>query len=375
MNMKKTAFIITVLIALLSASLRVRAYGEYGAPNETEGEEYEKIYELLPEEDRRYFVSGNNGTEFTGISELFGFIAQKSGDAARKYSGRFGVLLSLIILYALMRKTKFISESEELSSALLFLTSLCIALTGAGMLKDVIASLGSFFDTMNLIMTSSLPIMTSLYLYGGNYSLAAVSSSGTLFLLSGINGTVTYLLFPVMKCLAALCSVSPVGNGSLASLARILKNAFTTLIVTVMTLSSAVLAYQSVIAKHTDDLSARALRFAGGFVPVIGSAIGESIRGVMASLSLIKSKTGVAGIVVILAFTLPVILSLLINKLLLKVCVFASSSLGAEPIGNMLSGAEGILDLALASAVAVSISFIFELTVFINVAPPLGGRL
>lgn len=375
MNMKKTAFIITVLIALLPASLRVRAYGEYGAPNETEGSEYEKIYELLPEEDRHYFVSGNDGTEFTGISELFGFIAQKSGDAARKYSGRFGVLLSLIILYALMRKTKFISESEELSSALLFLTSLCIALTGAGMLKDVIASLGSFFDTMNLIMTSSLPIMTSLYLYGGNYSLAAVSSSGTLFLLSGINGTVTYLLFPVMKCLAALCSVSPVGNGSLASLARILKNAFTTVIVTVMTLSSAVLAYQSVIAKHTDDLSARALRFAGGFVPVIGSAIGESIRGVMASLSLIKSKTGVAGIVVILAFTLPVILGLLINKLLLKVCVFASSSLGAEPIGNMLSGAEGILDLALASAVAVSISFIFELTVFINVTPPLGGRL
>ena len=136
--MKKTVFIITVLIALLPASLRVRAYGEYGAPNETEGSEYEKIYELLPEEDRRYFVSGNNGTEFTGISELFGFIAQKSGDAARKYSGRFGVLLSLIILYALMRKTKFISESEELSSALLFLTSLCIALTGAGMLKDVI---------------------------------------------------------------------------------------------------------------------------------------------------------------------------------------------------------------------------------------------
>lgn len=364
-----------IMIAFLMPAPRVSAYGESGMPKETEGAGYEKIYELLSEEDKPYFIPEKEGSGFPELSSVFEFIIRKSGEAAGLCSGRIAALLFLIILYALLRRTKLISGSEELSSALLFLTSLCIALTGAGMLKDVIASLDGFFEMMNLIMTSSLPIMTSLYLYGGNYSLAAASSSGTLFLLSGINGTVTYLLYPVMKCLAALCSVSSVGDGTVASLAKILKNAFTTVIVAVMTLSSAFISYQSVIAKHTDDISARALRFAGGFVPVIGSALGESIRGVMASMSLIKSKTGIAGIMVIIAFTLPVILGLLINKLFLKLCIFASASLGADPIRNILSGAEGILDLAIASSVSVSISFIFELTIFINVTPALGGQL
>ena len=61
-----------------------------------------------------------------------------------------------------------------------------------------------------------------------------------------------------------------------------------------------VFSYKSILAQGQDSLSLKTARFAiSSFVPIVGSSINEALRAVTSSISILKSSSGIAAIIVI----------------------------------------------------------------------------
>jgi len=227
---------------------------------------------------------------------------------------------------------------------------------------------------MDVVISAMLPIMTLIYTLGGNVATAVVNSSGTAITLSVINTLCQHGLFPVLKTLFGLSLTSSVGGfQGINEISKTVRTIFTVILSGMVTVFSIFMLFKTNLAIASDGVAARTVKFAGSFVPVIGSALGDSVRGLISSLSLIKSSCGLVGIVIVLCATLPILICIITNKICFDLAGGVANMLGCEAEGKIMKEFSSILNFALAITVTISVLFVFELTIFINTSLVLGG--
>ena len=278
-------------------------------------------------------------------------------------------ICGILVLVALFR-----SLSGGASSALEHALSLCSVLAITGLLltggpADV-RTLGGYFQTIEGVCLSLLPLMGTLYAMGGNIGAAVANHavmSAFLTLLETVCGAT---VLPVAGLCLALALMDAAHDGvSLAPLASLIHKTYTRVFSFLMLLLCGVLGLQHTLARGSDTLALRTARFAAGsFLPVVGGSVSEALSTVAGSVQYLRGTVGVGGIAVMICLFLPMFLSVCLTRLTLSLSAAAAGLLGCAREEKFLGASAGVFGYLSAVVAALFVMVVFSLTLFARCA-------
>lgn len=298
------------------------------------------------------------------LTLIYDAIKDNGNTILRSFAGIFAVL----ILCCLMGAFRNASSGPALSAAYEYISILALSGVTYSVFSSLFVFVASALESLNLAMTSLLPVTASLYVFGGNVNAAAASNSGLLIFLSVISAISSKVLLPFLRISFALCLAGAMpGSVNLSPISTLVRNTATTVMAFLFSLLGFSLYLQTTIASANDTFVTRSVRFASGvFIPVIGNMLGDASKTVLASVSVIKSTVGAAGTVLVLAAVLPPILVTLIYKLLLLLCSIVARMLGCERESRFLYDLGGITGVLLALMIGSGAVCLIALAIFIK---------
>ncbi len=283
-------------------------------------------------------------------------------------------LLIIIVLISLINTSKNTLASDSFQKGIEYITTLVLSVYTYQIISRSLAFLSDFLKVLDVLINALIPIMAMLYSLGGNVSSAVVSTSGISLAITATNYAVQHIFLPSIKVCYGLILASRIsGIKGISHIEKTIRNFLTTTLVGTTTLFSVFLIFKTNISVASDSLAARTIRFAGSFIPVIGSPLGESVRTVMTGVSMIKSSVGFVGIYILLITTLPTVIQVIITKFTFDITATLSYVLGNEKEGDFLKNISSIFNFLIAVTVTICVLFLLELTVFVFVSPALGG--
>ena len=140
-----------------------------------------------------------------------------------------------------------------------------------------------------------------------------------------------------------------------------------------MTVLVFVLGAQTAIAGAADTAAARGAKLISSTViPVVGGAVGDTLRTVAGSVSYVKSVVGVGGIVLIILLTLPPIISVLLTRTVFLLTSNLARMLGCGREGRLLDEMGNVYGTLLATVSVCSVALCVGLGIFVRCAVAIG---
>ncbi|MBE6677615.1 MAG: hypothetical protein E7597_02340 [Ruminococcaceae bacterium] len=290
---------------------------------------------------------------------------QGFGKAAFKYCG---VILACLVLLALVDNIRELRSDGTSGAALDFVSAVALSAASFPALEISFNYAKAAIEGLCVFSASLLPVMTSLYSMGGNTAQGIASAAGFGMFLTVTEAICAKLLLPLLSLgfAFALTGLLP-GSTSLAPLASFVKTAACTLIAFVFTIVSFVFYFQSAISASGDNFTYRSIKFASGaFVPVIGSAVGESARTAFGAVSVVKGTVGGFGVAVMISYLLPPVVSCVLYKLCFSLCAVGARLMGLEKPAKFLTELSSLLGISLALLVGTALVFTVISAVFLK---------
>jgi len=379
MKFKKAGYILIFLLFFSCiTTIDINAYDLSYIENKID---LQKALDQLPDEAKDLIPSKNNDADSIvssakniSSSSISNFLIKTFKKTLSSFSKKYISLLGILTIISIINTSKNSLASAELSKTVNLATIMVLAVFLYDLLYTVWEIAELYLTTMDKVINALLPTMTLLYTAGGNLSTAVGNSTGTAILLTIMNYILQHALFPILKICFGLSIACTIGGiNGISEIIKSIKSFFAFALSGVMTIFSIFLAFKTCISASADGVTARTVKFAGSFVPIVGSALGESVKNIMAGLSLIKSSVGFIGIIVIIFITVPPLLSVFINKFCLNLCAGTAYLFGCDTHGAFIKEINSLLGFLLAVILCVSVVFIFELTLFIMISPAFGG--
>ena len=376
--MKFTKIIICICFSLLILCLHTYAYDISEVDKEIDTK---SLWEAVPDEIKDYIPDGyienfslsnvSQNTDNYFLIKFTGTCISKLFPSVVKTLFSF---LSVIILVSVIRSMNHSFVQPFFSKTINYFSLMVLAIFIYNHLVSLRASFLVFVECINTLTNSMIPIMSALCLMGGNVTSATVFPAGLAFLLTIINKITTSGLIPMLNICFGLSVAGIIGNmPGISFITGSIKKLFTIVLTGALTLLSVFVMFKTMLSSASDGVMARGIKFAGSFVPIVGSALGESVRGVMSGLDLIKKSVGFIGLIIILVITLPPVITLILNLLCAEFLSGMASVLRCEKESLLLKEYSGLLGALLSVSFCLSVTLIFVLTVYINLSSALGG--
>ena len=353
---------------------------------ETLPEEYSDFSSAIPEDVASMLPEGFFSGNISELSDsLFDVTSPKyilgvifdllSGGLGGAFS-LFALLVGMLALASLLSSFTEGLISGELKGAVGYAISICISGAVVGLQIGRIGAVSNFFQRLVVLMNSLIPIMGALYLSGGNTLGAALASSSLLVQINLIELGVSSLVIPaVSACLAlTLADSITAGESRLAGISGSIKRTLTFVFGLCSTLLMATLSAQNILASASDSAGTRAVKFlAGNMIPVVGSTVGDTLRTLAASVKLMRSTVGVAGIVVLALLILPTVIELFLTRFAFNTAAAVGELLGCKGEVRLYREIASLYGYIIAAAVLSSLLCAFALTLFAIGQVAIGG--
>lgn len=277
-----------------------------------------------------------------------------------------GILCVLIIASVFNVLGKSFSSSGIKNTFALF-SSACVSLTVFNVCVTLCNRTAQYIRVLCGVMNSFVPVMTSIYIMSGRISSAAAANVSMAIFISLIEDFLLVALLPAVQICTCLSIVGSVGENDLSGISKVIKNTFTAVIVFVMSLFMFIFSGKNLISQASDSVSLRTVKFAiGSFIPIVGSSVGDALKTVSAGLTLVKNSCGVMALVTIGFILIPVIISLILNRMSFGICSGIASLTGCKKEAKLISEADSICGFMLAMVTCTAILFVFAIAVFIK---------
>ncbi len=366
------------LTAVLAAVLLfiALALSASGAIVVDDWQSYSEIASELPEKVRKslpptlFDSDASNGADT--LSELVGFdsmIARLLTAVKDAFEGHVKELASVLSMLLLCAIAAALSKSFEQFSSLFELCSCVIfSISLYSMVANCIYATEEYISELCVLVNSFMPVMAAIYFAGGNAAVAVVSGSSMAIFLNVMQNFCSVILLPILKVVfgfSLVSALSPVCD--MSGITKLLKNSFTKILSFITVILSCVMTYQSSLASSADSLASRTVKFAlGNMVPIVGGAVGDSVRTAAASISLIKSCAGVLGVVLLALLCLPPLAWCAVCRFELSFCAAAARLLGCKKECALIEELSGTVGFAFALGACCTVFFLYTLTLFIG---------
>ncbi len=360
---------ISAVIVLISGlSLNCLCYEEI-----ISAEEYQENAEYFSENissyaDNAILEKANEIFNSLNPVTIFQNVADSFKDSLRTFSSYIMSILALLILTSIFSNiSQSFSQQNEIFD---FVSILIFVLLTIKPISSCVDYTVECVNRLCVFMTSFIPCMSAVLVAGGS---SGASTAGTL-ICSGAVTTLqilsSKLVVPGVKVCIGLCCVSTVSKSvNLSGITSFIKNGCMWLGGLIMTLFCGILALQTFLSTGADTLALRGIKFtAARFIPVAGGMVSESLKTVLAGVSLIRTVTGVCGIAFIVYLIIPPIATLVTFKLVLGICSVFSKTAILNTQSTYLDALNSTLNILLSILLCSSISFIIMLAIFMKTA-------
>lgn len=298
-----------------------------------------------------------------GLSLVFdAFSSSGKGVAAH-----CGGILALCVTAAILNSLK--SAFPSLGAAAEYVSLL--ALSGA--VFGAVSSVTKLVEQATLrfaeYLLTLLPVMTAMYVYGGNAGAAVASATSVNLFCTVITVICNTVLTPLVNlCLVLSMTSALPGCSSVSPLSTGIKNLSAVLTAFVFSVLGFAVSLQTVISAAGDSYGMRTVRFASGvFIPVIGNMVGEASRTVISAVAKSKAIIGNAGIAALMSIALPPVAVVVLYKIGILLCGAMARMVGCEKEARLLYDVNGIFGILLAVMLGAAIVGILAVTVFVCV--------
>ncbi|MBQ3226759.1 MAG: stage III sporulation protein AE [Clostridia bacterium] len=244
-----------------------------------------------------------------------------------------------------------------------FLTCfMMIAGLSAGVFRDVVALARETIDTLHIFTQGLIPTVASIAVSGG--SGAAASISPLLFVCMQ---TITYLaknfFLPFHLVVCALSIINNVTErfhiGRLIEFARQILKWSTGILLTVYI---GLLGFQGFSVGYLNGVAGKTVKYAVcNFIPLVGSALAESVEAVCASAALVKNSVGVAGILSLISICLLPLCKLLALSALYRFAAGVAEPVTDKRITNLLGETAANITQTFVILLMLSVMFIISI--------------
>lgn len=331
----------------------------------------DELWDKLPDGTRelldRLGINQFNADTFTKLQpknvldSLSELLKQQATDPLRAA----GVLLGVVLLYALMNGMKETVKEETVSKvfgaicALTACAALIIPISGC------IRSVSKAMDSTSVFMTSFVPVYAGVMLTAGQGVSAASYQTVVLFVAELISLAATKLIVPLMTVSLALGltgSVTP--DLKLGAAGGMINKVCGWLLGFTTTVFTGLLTLQGIVGAAADSLTGRAIRFSlNSFVPVVGSALSDAFYSVRGCLNLLKSTLGGFGILAVALIVLPPLLTCIVWLLTLSFCGMVAEMFSLESVASLFKTAQSVIKILIAVLAACSMFMIVATTI------------
>ena len=365
-------FSFLILFLFTSGSM---VYAEKSDELPTPDSYIESVLDELPSEVKEKIPVSDNYEDFVQtldsgylLSLSLSFF-QKTLDTIYQYITFF---LTALILGALAERIEntFIKQDLGVSS---HIALLLIALEAVTIVYSLFQNVAEYCKTINGYMIAFTGVMASVSLLGGGAVLASTSSTSLSFIVTILGSLCTVLLFPIIKLsfAAALTSITS-QRINLNSFSSFLRGFFTFLISFVSLISIVTITFQTKLAQAEDTLTARSLRFAASSsIPIVGNAVGDSVRTLGAAVSVIQKSVGTVGVVGLIIMTLYPLSLLFSAKIAFSLSQTVAKLLDVTSAEKLLGEVSSLINMLLATVSILSVLYIFVTALFTNTAIPI----
>ena len=300
---------------------------------------------------------------------VFSFIGDVLGSSISEIMPIFFTLCGLVLLSAAIEafRSSLDPKFGDMLSACSFFAVGAAALT---LQYGVIASSARYIGDLCSVANVLFPITVSLYAAGGNVASASVSGGAFGIFLGICENVLSRSIVPFSGiCLALATTTGFSASFDLRPISGVIKKTYATALGFIMMLFCAVTAAQNAIASGQDSLGLRAVKFfAGSAIPIVGGAVGESMKTLAASVGILRKSIGVCGIVIIFLIFLPTLFSLLLMKTANGAASGVAAMLGCSREASLLSEIGSVFGYIAAVLSATSLMFVFLLTLLVGTA-------
>lgn len=296
------------------------------------------------------------------LDKLEALLLEKAIPVLNSFTGLLGMLLVL----AGTRQWNGMGTGTVFA----FCSDVCMALAIFHTTKTVFTWLQTFVEQLCRIMTGLLPVMTAISYSAGEVTTATVDRMALSLFITVLNTLQRWLFFPLGQAIFGISILSTVCTQvSLGSFAGSIKKLFMTLYTFMLVIYSFIYGIQNTLSRSADSLGLRTVRFAmGSFIPIVGSTLAEAFSAVREGLNYIRITAGLSGILVLLLFVLPMVVSVWLYDAMLQCSHTAAECLGCTASARMLADTRSILQLLSALSWMAATFFVFALILFTKTA-------
>ena len=282
----------------------------------------------------------------------------------------FALLLGVIVIISAFSQIKTSLASESIAAVFDYVGILCIALSAYNIIFELWQEVHNVLSGISVIINSMIPVMAVLYAIGGNAATAVANNASMAVIMTVMENICYYGLYPILQiCFGISLAASMSNTINLSGISNFIRNTYIFILSLIMTILSAIMAYQSNLTLSADNAAARTIKFTmGNAIPIVGGAVGEAVRALSGSISYIKNTVGTLAVFAVIIVILPVLVNLLLSRIGINLVSVIAKIIGCDKESAFLSDVVSLMNYAIAILAACSVFFIFILTLFIKSA-------
>lgn len=374
--MKKTIlFLVFAVFILLFLTMGVTSYADEDQDLPTADSYVEKIMSEMPDDVRSQLPKADTYEELahhTDSGYMFSLSLSFLKRALHSVYTYLVFFLAALIISSLAERVEnaFGNQDNALSS---YIALLLIAFESFTIVYSLFEEVAEFCKRINAYMLTLTTVMGSVSLLGGGVIQSATASTSLSLTVSLLGSLCTILLLPIIKISFASSLTSIASKRiNLSALSSFMRGLFTFLIGFISIVSIVAITFQTMLAQAEDTLAARSIRFAASSsIPIVGNAVGDSIRTMGAAVNVIQKCVGTVGVVGLIIMALYPLSLLFSAKIALSLSKTIAGLLGVDSAEKLLSEVSHLINMLMATVSILSVLYIFLAALFTTSTIPI----
>ena len=271
-------------------------------------------------------------------------------------------MLAVIAISAAVSAAEF--QHGRTAAPINFVTAICLCMICTVPLCKTVEASAEAVKSCGVFMLAFVPVYAAVIAASGYTAAAGGFSSLTFGAAEMTVQLADRLLIPLCKVLLCCSSVGGVGEVNLNGFVSAAKRTLNWLLGAVMTVFIGVLGLQTSISGASDSVGLRTAKFvAGSFVPVIGSAVSESLATVQGCLSLLKTGIGTYAVAALAVIVLPPLIELILWRIALELTAGCCDVFDLGREAGMMRSVSAALAIVTAVLLCCAIMFIVSVAI------------
>lgn len=369
--MKKALFLLTALLTFFCLPAAAEGTLDELYEQQLEASGADELWDALPAQTRALLdklgIDRLNADVFSSLTpesatnSLLSLVSEQAGAPLRTA----GILLGVVLLYALMDGVRQTVREESLSQVFGVICALTACAALFVPLSGCISRVRDAAESTSVFMFSFVPVYAGTMLASGQPMGAASYQTIVLFVAELVSLAATHLIVPLMTVSLALGLTGSVSPGMrLDAAGGLINKSCAWLLGLATTLFVGLLSLQGLVGAAADSLTGRAIRFSlNSFVPVVGGALSEVFNSVRGCLTLLKSTMGGFGILATALIALPPLVECALWSLTLCVCSAVADTFSLGSVSTLFKTAQGVVKTLMGVLASCALFMIIATTI------------